>query len=139
MKKEEVPQDDAQLLQGKMTKLYYATLANSDSYMGVRSVGWEAENVVLEQAWENITEQVAQARLLVENGTRSILYYHMQKQLMDTAILAGYIGWPAWVVNFHFSPFFFNLLGQHMLKKYAYAFRLPLQELQAAQKGDWIF
>ncbi|MBS1593013.1 MAG: hypothetical protein JST90_01730 [Bacteroidetes bacterium] len=128
MKEEEVPQDDANMLQGKFRKLYYAT-DGSAHYKGVGSVGWEPENVVLEQAWEDIRERVAEAKEKVLAGGASPVLYHMERTLMTPDILAGHIGWPAFVVRLHLRPFFFGRLGRKTLEKYAYAFQISLDEL----------
>lgn len=128
MKEEEVPQDDANMLQGKFRKLYYATDGGAH-YKGVGSVGWEPENVVLEQAWEDIRERVAEARAKVLAGEASPVLYHMERTLMNPDILAGHIGWPAFVVRLHLRPFFFSRLGKKTLEKYAYAFQIKPEEL----------
>ncbi|MFN8309084.1 MAG: hypothetical protein U0T73_03900 [Chitinophagales bacterium] len=127
MKKEDVPQDDANTLQGKMTKLYYAK--DGESFTGVQSVGWEPENVVLQQAWENIGEEVQQAKSAVLNGSASPILYYMHKNLMEPQILAGYIGLPAFMVKLHFRPFFFKMLSNKTLEKYAFAFRITVAQL----------
>jgi hypothetical protein len=128
MRKEEVPQDDENLLQGKFKKLMYAT-DGSEHYTEIGSVGWEAENVVLQQAWEEINEKVEDARRKVLSGEASILLYHMEKNLMDPSILSGYVGVPAFLVKLHMKPFFFSKLSKKTLEKYAYAFRMPVDEM----------
>ncbi|MFN8278082.1 MAG: hypothetical protein U0T84_11415 [Chitinophagales bacterium] len=127
MKKEEVPQDDANIMQGKMTKLYYAN--DGEDFTGVRSVGWEPENVVLQQAWEEIDHEVADALQQVREGKASPVLYYMKKNIMEPAILAGYIGWPAFVVQWHCKPFFFSKLSKKTLEKYAFAFRISVEQL----------
>jgi hypothetical protein len=62
MKENEVPQDDANLLHGKFKKLYYVT-DGTEHYKEVGSVGWEPENVLLEQALEDIKEDKIFRRL----------------------------------------------------------------------------
>ena len=133
MKKEEVPQDDENMLQGKFKKLMYAT-DGTEHYTEIGSVGWEAENVVLQQAWEEISEKVDEARAKVLSGEASILLYHMEKNLMDPSILAGYVDTIPFMVKLHMKPFFFKMLGQKTLNKYAYAFRMPLEEMLNVEK-----
>lgn len=128
MKEDQVPQDDANLLQGKFKKLYYAT-DGSEHYTEVGSVGWEPENVVLEQAWEDIRENVETARQQVLSGNASLILYHMEKNLMNPDILSGYIGLPAFIMKLHLRPFFYKMLGAKTLEKYAYAFRMPVAEM----------
>jgi len=133
MRKEEVPQDDANMLQGKFKKLMYAT-DGSEHYTEIGSVGWEAENVVLEQAWDEINEKVEEARAKVLAGESSILLYHMEKNLMDPAILSGYIGVLPFVVRLHMKPFFYKRLSEKTLAKYADAFRIPLADMINIEK-----
>jgi len=133
MRKEEVPQDDENMLQGKFKKLMYATDA-SEHYTEIGSVGWEVENVVLAQAWEEINEKVEHAKQKVLSGQASILLYHMEKNLMDTTILSGYIGVMPFIVKLHLKPFFFKKLGRQTLEKYAYAFRMPVEEMIDIEK-----
>ena len=133
VREEQVPQDDANLLQGKFKKLYYAT-DGSERYKEVGSVGWEAENVVLEQAWQDIHESIETARAKVISGEASPILYYMEKQLMNPDILAGHIGWPAFIMRLHLRPFFFDKLSKKTLEKYAYAFRIPVADLTDLNK-----
>ena len=133
MKDEQVPQDDANLLQGKFKKLYYAT-DSKDHYTQVRSVGWEPENIVLMQAWEEISEKIEAARVLVLSGRASILQYHMERNQMDPSILAGYIGMHAWMVRLHMRPVFFKMLGAKTLDRYAYAFKMKTEDMTDIEK-----
>jgi hypothetical protein len=133
MRKEEVPQDDANMLQGKFKKLMYAT-DGSEQYTEIGSVGWEAENIVLEQAWDDIHQQVEAARQRVLDGRSSVLYYYMEKNLMTPALLADYMGLPAVLVRLHLKPFFYNKLSANTLAKYAGAFRISVQEMTDTEK-----
>ena len=132
MRKEEVPQDDENMLQGKFKKLMYAT--DGSKYTEIGSVGWEAENVVNQQAWEEINEKVEGARAKVLAGEASILLYHMEKNMMDPSILSGYVGTLPFMVKLHMKPFFFKTLSQKTLGKYAYAFRISLEEMLDIEK-----
>jgi hypothetical protein len=129
----EVPQDDENMLQGKFKKLMYAT-DGSQHYTEVQSAGWEAENVVLRQAWEDIADKVAAAQQQVISGTASPLLYHMERHLMDTSILSGYVGYPAFIVRLHLYPFFFKRLSQATLDKYAFAFRISVADMLDLEK-----
>jgi hypothetical protein len=133
MKKEEVPQDDENMLQGKFKKLLYAT-DGAQRYTGIGSAGWEAENIVLQQAWDTISERIEDARQKVSSGQASILLYHMEKKLMDTSILAGYIGRLPFIVRLHMKPFFFKKLSKDTLEKYAYAFQLSVEDMMDMEK-----
>src|SRR5687768_3947779 len=100
MDKEKVPQDDNNVLEGKLKVLKYAT-DKDGSYTKVQTVGWEPENIVLSQAWEEINERVTEIRRKVNEGVLSPIAYHKEKQMLDTGMLAGYVGYPSFLVRLH--------------------------------------
>jgi len=128
MDKEQVPQDDKNVLEGKLKVLKYAT-EKDGTYTKVKSVGWEPENIVLSQAWDEIHERVAEIRQKVIDGKLSPIAYHKEKQMLDTGMLAGYVGIPAILVKLHLKPWFFKRLSEKQLDKYANAFRISREEL----------
>ena len=60
------------------------------SYTQTNSDGWDAENVVLEQAWEEIDSQLEQALKQVKDGKLSPIGYYIIKNRMDIGILAAF-------------------------------------------------
>ncbi len=128
MDKEKVPQDDNNVLEGKLKVLKYAT-DKDGSYTKVKTVGWEPENIVLSQAWEEINEKVKIIREQVHAGKLSPIAYHKEKQMLDTGMLAGYVGYPSFLVKLHLKPWFFKRLSEQQLNKYASAFRITKEEL----------
>ena len=50
MKTTDVPQDDANMLQGKFREPVYSLDAEGN-YTTVKSVGWDAKNEVMKEAW----------------------------------------------------------------------------------------
>ena len=128
MDKDNVPQDDKNVLEGKLKVLKYAT-DKDGNYTKVNSVGWEPENIVLSQAWEDINEKVDEVRKKVNAGELSPIAYHKEKQMLDTGMLAGYVGYPSFLVNLHLKPWFFKRLSAKQLDKYANAFRITREEL----------
>lgn len=130
MKKNEVPQDDEAIYQQKFGDglLKYAT-DEQNEYVTVQSVGWEPEIVALKQAWELVEEKVEMARQAVKNNQKSPIYYFMEKKLMDTGILAGYMGLWRWQVARHFKPGVFARLKPSTLEKYAKVFDIDLKQL----------
>ncbi len=128
MEKDHVPQDDKNVLEGKLKVLKYAT-DKDGSYTKVQSVGWEPENIVLSQAWEEINERVSAIRQKVNDGLLSPIAYHKEKQMLDTGMLAGYVDYPTFLVNLHMKPWFFKRLSEKQLQRYANAFRITLDEL----------
>lgn len=129
MKKEEVPQDDANMLEGKFRVVKYA-LNEKGEYEKVPSVGWEPENTALEQAWDLIHEKVEAARQAVITGKLSPLAYHMEKNMMDAGLLGKHMGLPTRKVKRHLEPTGFATLDAATLQRYADALQLTVAELQ---------
>lgn len=128
MEKDKVPQDDANILEGKLKVVKYA-VDEDGSYTRVKTVGWEPENIVLHQAWEEINEKVGQIRTKVHEGKLSPIAYHMEKQMLEISMVAGYTGIPSFLVKLHLKPWFFKRLSEKQLDKYAAAFRITRDEL----------
>jgi hypothetical protein len=127
MKVNEVPQDDANLFEGKTRDIQYA-LNEEGKYTTVKSIGWEPKNSALIQAWEHENDKIAEARKLVDEGKISPVYYHMKRCLMDLKLLASYTGFSRFRVKRHFKPKIFKNLSNEKLDKYVYAFGLKNRE-----------
>ena len=129
MKVNEVPQDPKDFKGAdKVKKLVYA-VDKDGKYTGVNSAGWEAENTATRQVWDDVDANLAEAEAQVKAGELSPIAYYMQKSLMDTAILARYVGKWQWQVKRHMKPAVFNKLSQKMIKKYASVFNITVDEL----------
>ena len=128
MQEDEVPQDEKNLNEGKLAKLYYATDAKGH-YTKVNSVGWEPETVAMQQAWDVVHAEVEAARKKVIEGKASPVLYYLKKNIMNVSMVAGYMGTLSLVVRLHMLPFFFNKLGRKTLERYAYTFRITVDEL----------
>lgn len=128
MEKDKVQQDDANLLNGLFKVVKYAT-EEDGSYTTVKTVGWEAENIVSQQVWEDIHAHVEQVRQDVIAGKKSPIAFHMTKQMLEPAMLSGYTGYPAFIVRLHIRPWFFKRLSKRGLEKYAKAFRMSVQDM----------
>lgn len=136
MKKDEVPQDNANILEGKFEVVKYA-LDEKGNYTKVNSVGWEPENVVLEQAWDEIDAEIQAAAAAVKAGEKSPVYYYMIKNLMDAGLLSDYMGIAKWRVKRHFKPGVFSGLKESTHEKYARIFKISLQQLRnIEQEGN---
>lgn len=133
MKAKEVPQDDENLLEGKLKDPIY-TLDENGNYTTSYSVGWDVKNAVLKNAWGVINEKTEQARQDVLNGKASPILYYMEKNIMDTSLLAKYTGFWRWRVKKHLKPKGFNKLNEETLKKYADIFDLTVEELKDIDK-----
>ncbi|MBK7763218.1 MAG: hypothetical protein IPI46_07565 [Bacteroidetes bacterium] len=128
---EEVPQDKKKFKDGENApkKVLYVTHADG-SYVQTNSAGWEAENVALEQAWEEIDHQLAQEKLNFEKGVSSPIAYYMTKNRMDIGILAAYVNKWQWQVKRHIKPSVFTNLSEKMLQKYAEVFNISIEQLK---------
>jgi len=129
MKKEEVPQDDANMLEGKFKEPCYA-VDEEGKYTTVKSVGWEAKNIVMQQAWDAVHERVEEVREKIEAGELSPIAYYLEKQLMDLAVLSGYTGFFRWTVKRHMKMKTFDKLSDKKLQKYADAFNISIDILK---------
>ncbi len=130
MEKEKVPQDDANIFEGKSKMLKYA-VDESGSYTRVSSVGWEPENIVLSQAWEDINEKAEEVRQKVKAGLLSPLAYHMEKKMLNVSMLGEYVGYSSFRVRLHMRPWFFKRLSIDQLNRYAQALQVTAEELRS--------
>lgn len=128
MKKNEVPQDNEGLHEGKFRDLCYA-VDEEGNYVTVHSTGWEPKNEAMKQAWEEIHIKVEEARQMVITGKKSILAYHMEKKIMAIKLLSQYTGIPRRKIRKHLRPDVFDKLGTDVLGKYAEAFNISMEEL----------
>ncbi len=130
MKKEEVPHDK-KIIHGEdnsLVKVLYVT-DQQGKYETTQYEGWEAENLAMSQAWEDIDNRIAQTREKVIRGELSPIAYFMEKNLMDLPTLASYIGSWKFFVKKHLTPSGFKKLSVSKLKKYAVIFNIPVEEL----------
>jgi hypothetical protein len=127
MQEDEVPQDEKNLNEGKLAKLYYATDAKGH-YTKVNSIGWEPETVAMEQAWDVVHAEVEAARQKVLAGKASPVLYYLKKNIMNVPMVAGYVGTLSIIVRLHMLPYVFARLSRKTLEKYAYTFRITVEE-----------
>lgn len=132
MKKKDVPQDDENLFEGKFKVVKYA-VDEDGKYGTVGSTGWEPENTVLNQAWEEINKKVAETLKRIEAGELSPLAYHMEKNIMDVGMLSQYMDISKRNVSKHLEPSGFNGLDEKTLNKYAEVFDISIEELKKTE------
>ncbi len=132
MKKKDVPQDDENLFEGKFKVVKYA-VDDKGNYGTVGSVGWEPENTVLNQAWDEINEKVAQTAAKVNAGELSPLAYHMEKNLMDVGMLSQHVDLSKRNVDRHLTPEGFAALDEKTLSRYAEVFDITVDRLHKAE------
>ena len=128
MEEHQVPQDDANMLGGKVRVLKYAVDKNGN-YTKVPTVGWEPENIVLSQAWDAVNENTEAVRKKVLAGELSPLAYHMEKQMLTVKMVAEYVGYFPFRVKMHLKPKNFKKLSPDQLKKYADALQITIDQL----------
>ena len=128
MKKEELPQDRS-ALQGYTRELHYVKNEEGKFTTGLSS-GWEVKASALENAWEDVHEQMDEAKELVVKGEKSPLYFLMIKNLMDISILSSYTGFWKIRLRRHFKPSVYKNLSDKVLLKYAEAFSMTLNEIK---------
>jgi len=103
MKTNDVPQDDANMLQGKFKEPVYS-IDTDGNYTTVKSVGWDPKNAVMQEAWDNVNEKIEQTRQKVLSGNLSPIAYYIEKNIMDAGLVAKYMGIWKWKVKRHLKP-----------------------------------
>ncbi len=127
MKKEDVPQQGG--LNAGCREVNYA-VDNQGLYRLESSVGWEAKNIVLRQAWEAIESQLLEVISEIKADKQSTLAYHMVKNQMDPALLSQYSGVARWRVKRHLKPAVFAKLDAASLAPYSELFGLSVEQLR---------
>jgi hypothetical protein len=127
MKRDEVPQHNAKAFMGH-SKLLYA-LDENGRYVRTPSSGWEAEEIVLDQAIAEYEKQAADAWARARLGQASALEYHMYRVRMDPVLLAQSTGYPKWRVRRHLRPGAFQKLSTSCRRRYAEALGTSPEQL----------
>ncbi len=128
LKTTEVPQDDANLLQGKLREPIYS-LDENGNFTTIKSVGWDPKNEVIKEAWDQVNEKVNHARQQVLEGKLSSIAYYIEKNIMDVKLVAQYMGMWTWTVKRHLNPKKFAKLSENTLEKYAKVFNITKDQL----------
>ncbi len=128
MKVHEVPQDRG-MIGNYGREICYAVEQNG-RYSLSPSLGWEAKNIVNDQAWGVIIEESARMHALVLAGKKSPIAYYQAKNQMDLGLLAKYVNMARWRVKRHLKPSVFSKLPIRILQRYADIFSLSIAELQ---------
>jgi hypothetical protein len=128
MKKDNVPQDDSLLLEGNTREICYAVDENG-KYVKVLSTGWEPKDIALRQALDFIEERANKSKEKIANNQLSPIAYYLEKRVMDIKLLSQYTHILRWRVKRHLKPRVFKKLSREILKKYADAFEITVDEL----------
>ncbi len=129
MKRDEVPQDTARAFLGQRKALYATN--DRGEYQIVQSAGWEAEEIVLDQAILEFDQQAADAHARARQGLTSPLEYHMLRNRMDVLVLSQSTGFFQWRVRRHLRPDGFRRLSARQRARYADALGLTTEQLNA--------
>ncbi|MEN6466996.1 MAG: hypothetical protein ABFD62_17625 [Syntrophaceae bacterium] len=129
MKRDQVPQDDANLMEGHREVVY--AVDEKGNYVKALSPGWGPKNTALLQAWEQIDEKAREACRLVEEGKASPLAFFMAVNIFDLKLLSDYTGIPKRKIKAHLEPEQFKKLDEETLGKYAEAFNITPAGLAA--------
>lgn len=131
MLERDVPQEGNATLGGHR-KAVYARGANGKIQM-VQSAGWEVEEIVTQQAVDDLNRLTEEARHRVALGQTSALEFHMHKARMDICLLAQTTGLWQWRIRRHFRPDLFSQLSPSLLQRYADAMGLTIDQLKKAE------
>ncbi|RLA74951.1 MAG: hypothetical protein DRG78_20945 [Epsilonproteobacteria bacterium] len=123
-----VPQDDSTTY-AKMQKAIYAS-SDDGKLETVSSTGWEVEELVTQQALDDIEDSVKEAYELVKSGEMSPLYYHMYEARMDLIILAQSTGFFQWTIKRDFKPDLFAKISEKRLLEYCDALGKSLETIK---------
>jgi hypothetical protein len=134
VKKDEVPQDRARAFEGQKKAVY--AVDGEGRYSITGSSGWEAEEIVLDQAITYFARLASQALERVRCGTASPLEYHMYRQRMDLTLLAQSTGFFKWRVRRHLRPAVFARLNAKILERYTGALGLTIQQITQVPDDD---
>ena len=128
MKKKDLPQDPSGLKDFTREVCY---VKNSDGkYEAELSSGWSVKSEALENAWDDINQQVEEAKKAILAGEKSPIYFYFIKNLMDYQVLSGYTGFWKFSIKKHMTPSGFKKLNDKKLAKYAKAFNINIEELK---------
>jgi len=127
MNTNDVPQDDANMLQGKFREPVYS-LDKDGNYTTVQSVGWDPKNAVMQEAWDSVNEKIEKTKQEVLSGSLSPIAYYMEKNIMDIGLVAKYMGMWKWTVKKHLKPRNFDKLNDETLEKYAKVFSISKEK-----------
>lgn len=133
MKKDQIPQDDDNLLEGKTRDLCYA-VGEDGKYTTGLSTGWDPKNAALQQALEYFDERADEVKKDVLNGKLSPLAYWLEKRYMDPKLMADYMETSTRTVKKHMKPKYFKKLDENTLAQYAEILRLEVNELKELPK-----
>jgi hypothetical protein len=128
MKIDEVPQDGAFMMEGRMSDLCYV-VDDKGHYTKALSKGWAPKNDAIRLAWDRIYENAEEIRQQVLSGKLSPIALYMELNVMDVNILSSYTGLPRRRVKKHLKMKGFRNLTPVLIQTYAGVLNLTPDEL----------
>ncbi len=78
--------------------------------------------------WKMFDERFESAKKMVQNGEKSPVWYHMEKNLLDLSNFSKIVGIASWRIKRHIKPKVFSKLNPSIYKKYADALDISVEE-----------
>ena len=135
MKRNQVPQDDEQLFEGRTREVCYA-VDDDGHYVQVLSTGWSPKNAALRQTWDVINEEAREILRQVQKEAISPIAFFMAQGLFDIKLLSDYTGIPKRKIKAHLIPETFRHLDQKVLQTYADAFNISVDDLKNCRNAN---
>lgn len=117
---------------GKSRELLYYYDPQGKYEKKVQFMG-DTVKVVAQQCWDVFNERIEEAKQKVLAGKVSPIVYYMEKNIADPSTVSKMAGISLWRVKRHFKPNVFKRLNEKILKKYAEAFRISVEQLKIVQ------
>jgi hypothetical protein len=127
MRERDVPQEGNATLAGHRKAVY--AVAEDGRVRLVASSGWEVEEIVTQQAVQDLERLAREARERALAGLTSPLEVHMYRARMDVALLSQTTGLWRWRIRRHFRPDVFARLSLALRQRYADVLGLSLESL----------
>jgi len=128
MKVNEVPQDEAFLVEGRIRDLCYV-LDDKGNYVQALSKGWTPKNEAMQFAWDNIYKNARLNREKIISGELSPIAFYMVLNTMDADILASYTGFSRRKVKRHLKMKVFKKLDAGIISVYSELFGIKPDQL----------
>ena len=128
MRTKDVPQDNG-MIGDHGCEICYTT-DETGQYELTNSLGWDVKNIVNDQAWEIIFQEINTIHCKVISNKLSPLAYHMAKNQMDPGLLGKYVSIAKWRVKRHLKPSIFKRLSESILSAYSDIFEITIDELK---------
>jgi hypothetical protein len=111
-------------------ELYHYTVDQNGNWSKKMISNWGHKEIITGQTWVIVQERLNAAKERVLSGKTSPIDYLMVKCVMDVKLCAQFTGLPKRKVRKHLKPSAFNALSHDVLKKYADAFEVSVEELR---------